>query len=311
MRGICLFLALLSVPAVVAGQHQRPAQAGGVGGAVTASAPLPSIGLPLPSIGLPLPSIGLSPRATSDDEWRRQRGGNQRGDGQHGGERRDGEWRDGGQWRGGSFNSVQTQRATGPGYIYVGPTYPYFGPQYPFIVGPQYPYAGMTRTEVVVGGSAVPGTITVVPEPLDGTLRLEVEPAEILQVFVDGQYVGTPNDLRGELQLAPGSRRIEFRAPGHKTLTIDAQIVSQRAIVYRATLEPTAPVRVVPSPAPAPASARVAPAEPSTPAPPPAPPRNRTMYLIPGCYMGNVPPQDLKLPAGCDLSKLTTVTPER
>jgi hypothetical protein len=36
---------------------------------------------------------------------------------------------------------------------------------------------------------------------------------------------------------------------------------------------------------------------------------NRIMYVIPGCYMGNVPPQDLKLPAGCDLSKVTTVTP--
>ena len=150
---------------------------------------------------------------------------------------------------------------------------------------------------VIMQSTNVPGMITVVPEPLSGTLRLEVEPADILQVFVDGEYIGTPADLGGALDLQPGSRRIEFRAPGYKTLTIDAQIVSQRTIVYRATLDRIAPTRVGPPPA-----APVAPA----PAPPPAPSGSRTIYLIPGCYMGNVPPQDLKLPAGCDLGRLTT-----
>ena len=33
------------------------------------------------------------------------------------------------------------------------------------------------------------------------------------------------------------------------------------------------------------------------------------MYLIPGCYMGNVPPQEVKLPAGCDASRVTTIKP--
>ena len=44
-------------------------------------------------------------------------------------------------------------------------------------------------------------------------------------------------------------------------------------------------------------------------APLPAPAGSRTLYLIPGCYMGNVSPKDMKLPAGCDLSKLTVITP--
>jgi len=162
----------------------------------------------------------------------------------------------------------------------------------------------MPSTQVITQATVVPGVITVVPEPMAGRLRLEVEPADILQVFVDGAYVGTPADLGGELELQPGSRRIEFRAPGYKTLTIDAQIVSERTIVYRATLDRIAPTRVLPPPVfPA------APAAPPAPAPPPAPSGNRTMYLIPGCYMGNVPPQDLKLPAGCDLKRLTTITP--
>ena len=141
---------------------------------------------------------------------------------------------------------------------------------------------------------------TVVPVPATGRLLLEVEPADVLQVFVDGEYVGTPVDLGSALDLRPGSRRIEFRAPGYRTLTIDAQIVSRRTIVYRASLERIGPARVVPPPA--------APVAPPAPAPF-TPSGNRTMYLIPGCYMGNVPPQDLKLPAGCDLSKLTTITP--
>jgi hypothetical protein len=184
--------------------------------------------------------------------------------------------------------------------VYVGPQfgYPYYGVSSPGYYGVPSPgYYGVPPP-----ATTVPGVITVVPEPLSGRLLLEVEPADILQVFVDGEYVGTPADLGGALDLQPGSRRIEFRAPGYRTLTIDAQIVSQRTIVYRATLERIAPTRVVPPPA--------APAAPPAPMPPPAvPSANRTMYLIPGCYMGNVPPQDLKLPAGCDLSRLTTIKP--
>ena len=33
------------------------------------------------------------------------------------------------------------------------------------------------------------------------------------------------------------------------------------------------------------------------------------MYLIPGCYMGNVQPTAAMLRPGCDISKLTTITP--
>jgi hypothetical protein len=36
---------------------------------------------------------------------------------------------------------------------------------------------------------------------------------------------------------------------------------------------------------------------------------SRIVYVIPGCYVGNVHPKDVKLPATCDLAKLTTFTP--
>ena len=42
---------------------------------------------------------------------------------------------------------------------------------------------------------------------------------------------------------------------------------------------------------------------------PPFVPATRILYLIPGCYVGNVHPREVKLPANCDLAKLTTFTP--
>lgn len=56
---------------------------------------------------------------------------------------------------------------------------------------------------------------------------------------------------------------------------------------------------------------RVEPApRPAEPEPPPfVPTGDRTLYVIPGCYVGNVPPTDVKLPANCDLKKVTTYVP--
>jgi hypothetical protein len=51
------------------------------------------------------------------------------------------------------------------------------------------------------------------------------------------------------------------------------------------------------------------PPPPKDPEPPFVPTGDRTLYMIPGCYVGNVPPQDVKLPAHCDLSKVTTFSP--
>ncbi len=46
------------------------------------------------------------------------------------------------------------------------------------------------------------------------------------------------------------------------------------------------------------------------PEPPPyVPSGDRTVYVIPGCYVGNLPPQNVKLPAGCDVKKVTTFNP--
>ena len=52
------------------------------------------------------------------------------------------------------------------------------------------------------------------------------------------------------------------------------------------------------------------PPPPRAPEPPFVPTGDRTLYVIPGCYVGNVPPKDVKLPENCDLAKLTTFTPQ-
>ena len=51
-----------------------------------------------------------------------------------------------------------------------------------------------------------------------------------------------------------------------------------------------------------------APVEPPPP-PPYVPSGNLTIYVIPGCYVGNVYPVGLRLPAGCDLNKVVTFIP--
>ena len=57
-----------------------------------------------------------------------------------------------------------------------------------------------------------------------------------------------------------------------------------------------------PVPAPEPATEAIAPEDP----PPPA-----TIYMIPGCYLGNVPPRQVTLPPGCDESGATVFPSSR
>jgi hypothetical protein len=221
--------------------------------------PLSPIGLPLAPIGLPLPTIGLQPPSQPPLN------NNERP-----------------QWR---HNDRRGPR--GKGGFFVPPAIVYFGSTAPWIYEPPAPAPSY---------ASPPPPAAPVSPPVIGRLRLEVEPADILQVFVDGEFVGTLQEVGAELDLEPGSRRIEVRAPGYESLVFDARIVGLRTITYRGALQPQA------APPPPPPGAL-------TPADKAAPPRRQTFYLIPGCYMGNIPPQEIKLPANCDLSRLITHTP--
>lgn len=185
----------------------------------------------------------------------------------------------------------QRVRQYQPTVVYVLPTYQYF-PQAPFVVTPPAPTSA----------------ITVSPEPPAppmGALRIEVEPRELLQIFVDGSFVGTPADHGDELELTPGTHRIELRARGHRSMTFTADILDGRSITYRGALEQ---IVVAPATPPSPAAPR-SPQASRAPEAPQAPQAPKVMYVIPGCYLGNVSPTTMTLPQGCDLSKLTTIKP--
>jgi hypothetical protein len=122
---------------------------------------------------------------------------------------------------------------------------------------------------------------TRTPEVVTGTLRLDVQPEKILQVFVNGYYVGNPLDFWSELTLEAGTHTIELSAPGYESVKFRVQIDGTRPIAYRGELKPLEQ-------------------------PPPADVPPSTLYYIPGCYLGNVDPKEVKLPDNCDMSRLIT-----
>ena len=129
--------------------------------------------------------------------------------------------------------------------------------------------------------------------PPTGSLRLELQPGLVPQVYVDGYYVGTLNDVNAELPLDVGRHRLELRADGYENLELDIQIFPGRSTTYRGTLKAVEPVSVPVPEIPAPT--QVSPQAPAT------------IYFIPGCYLGDVPPKDAGLPAGCDASGAITL----
>ena len=140
--------------------------------------------------------------------------------------------------------------------------------------------------------AAPPPAPTVVVAPVEsraatGRLVLDVQPGSA-QVFVDGYYVGTPDDLnasRGELVLEPGPHSINLDAAGYEAASFNVKVTPDQPIVYRRALKPIQPIAPPP---------RVMPTAP------------RTFYLIPGCYVGNVPPKEAGLPKTCDISGTVT-----
>jgi hypothetical protein len=229
--------------------------------------PLPSIGLPLPRIGGALPPIGLTTPSTADPSTP--------------------------VWgRQAERDHTRRHDRAATTVVYVVPAYS---------VAPAYYGWGY---QPVLASSVVPGSIvrggaadTPRQVPTTGLLRLDVGPEPAAQVYVDGGFVGTLADLNGELELDSGSHRVAIRAPGYETLMVDVRITTGQSITYRGALKPR-------DLAPAPPAIRPAPAPPPAPPPSAAP---QTFYLVPGCYMGNVPPTNL--PAQCDLSRLVTRTP--
>jgi hypothetical protein len=123
-----------------------------------------------------------------------------------------------------------------------------------------------------------------------GTLSVDIVPT-FAQVYVDHRYVGMSYELNRELTLDAGPHRVEFRADDHTPVVLHVTIEAGRQISYQGALvrrdvEPDSePPALVPELTPA-----------------------MTVYFIPGCYLGNVPPTAARLPAGCDVSATKVIT---
>ena len=69
-----------------------------------------------------------------------------------------------------------------------------------------------------------------------GYLRLDVEP-EAARVYVDGFYVGSVSDFRRAARaFDAGPHRVEFRADGYESQSVDMSIRANDTLSYRGTL---------------------------------------------------------------------------
>jgi hypothetical protein len=211
-------------------------------------------------------------------------------------------------WLGGA--AAEAQQRGEPDLFRAGPeTYaPRYDPSQP---QPAPPFFPLLPYAIVLDPSAPPRARQApgagAQQDSGGYLSLFVRPVTA-QVYVDGFFVGTIDDYAGSPGplLDAGTHRVEIRAEGYETASFDVRIVPGEVLTLREDL-----VRGGLSPAP-PAPAAVAPSTPgsvATPAVPLAP--TRAFYVIPRCYAGDTPPKAVHLPAGCRLSDLRVVTPDR
>jgi hypothetical protein len=151
---------------------------------------------------------------------------------------------------------------------------------------PVAPYGGSFFGPIYTAPESVGAPGRAAAAPVTGMLRFDVTPAAA-EVFVDSFYAGRIADIDEQrvLTLAAGPHRIELRAQDYAPVTFAVRIDPNETVVYRNALE-----RARPS----------APAEPR----PVGPSR---IYVIPGCYAGNMPPRADRLPAGCNIKQVRVI----
>lgn len=131
----------------------------------------------------------------------------------------------------------------------------------------------------------------VFEQPSLARLILEIHPPTA-QVFADGYYIGIPEDFRfenGGAVIEPGPHRIDILAREYMPVSFEINLARGQSATFRHILTP-----IMRAPQPAPDAAVKT---------PPTAKQPMTFYLIPGCYMGNVPPKEANLPATCDIAR--------
>jgi hypothetical protein len=130
-------------------------------------------------------------------------------------------------------------------------------------------------------------------EVVAGYLKLQVVPADA-QVFVDGFYVGTIEDFTGsQYALEAGAHRIEIRATGYATVSVEVIIRPGQLTTYSKELSKLQSAER--SPDHVETTARAA--------------MPKAIYVIPRCYAGDRPPVAGQLPVGCDIGALRIIAP--
>ena len=157
----------------------------------------------------------------------------------------------------------------------------------PFNTPPVTTCAGFGCPVLLGGIPQLPPAPSGGPETPTGLLRLDGTPADA-QVLVDSVYVGTLGDIEAQrvLTLPEGIHHLEVRAADHQPSQFDIRIVAHDTVTYRVSLDAVRP------PAPARPPQASAPAH---------------MYVIPNCYIGNIPPRADRLPAGCDIKHVRII----
>jgi len=145
--------------------------------------------------------------------------------------------------------------------------------------------------------SSLTPTYPVHPPRATGRLRVDLQSGIDPQIYIDGYYVGLLSDASGgELTLDAGAHALELREEGYEPVYADIVVPQDAFVTYRAELKWIAPTSLPVAEAP------------RAPSPPPAP---TTIYVIPGCYVGNVPPRDALLPSGCNPADAVEFLPAR
>ena len=218
---------------------------------------LPPIGLPLPEIGLPLPPIGLRSIGVRPVTGIVRLTGDTNGLGRSAGRQHSPLGRHG--------------VPSWPTLIYL------------------VPLVGWDSQAATVSSRS--GDLERTPPK--GYVRLELQRGVVPQLYIDGYFVGTVDEVNDSLPLDAGQHTLELRADGYETLELNVQVFPGRSTTYRGALRAIAQQSVPRQEVP------------TTEVSPPA--RPATVYLIPGCYLGNIAPQDVPLPPGCDAARAVTV----
>jgi hypothetical protein len=126
-------------------------------------------------------------------------------------------------------------------YSYPDAGYPAYPPpvSYPQSAYPQSAYPQSAYPSAAYPQSA-PGSIGVQPgQANSGGVSFDITPGDA-ELFVDGNDVGTVDQFTPTSQplgLTAGRHRVEIRAQGYQTISLDVNIVAGQVIPYQGNLE--------------------------------------------------------------------------